>query len=62
MSLEVYNDGSTTYAMELQNHWVRDFDNANIETGTQYVATIFNSNGTVDPATGYTIVGIENFC
>ena len=62
MSLQVNNDGTTTLAMELQNHWVRDFDNSNIETGTHYVATIFNDNGNVDPATGYTIVGIDNFC
>lgn len=62
MRIAVYNDGSTTNAMELTNHWVRDFDNANIETGTHYVATIFNDGGNVDPATGYTIVGIENFC
>ena len=62
MYLEVNNDGTTTRALELQNHWVRDFDNANIETGTHYVATIFNDGGNVDAATGYTIVGIENYC
>ena len=67
MSVEVYNDGDTTYACEIQNHYVRDFDNNvqpldNNPDNTQYVATIFNNNGDVDPATGYTIVAVENWC
>jgi hypothetical protein len=62
MYLQVNNNGTATRALELQNHWVRDFDNSNIETGTHYVATVFNDSGNVDAATGYTIVGIENYC
>ena len=67
MYLEVYNDGDTTYAEQLTNHWVRDYDNNvapidNNANNTKYVATIFNNNGNVDTATGYTLVGIENWC
>ena len=67
MYMEVYNDGDTTYAEQLTNRWVRDYDNniAPIDdnaNNTKYIATILNSNGNVDPATGYTIVGIENWC
>lgn len=71
MSIEVYNDGTTTHALTLTNHWVRDFDN-NVTpedgTNTKYVATIFNDNGDTvpDPAANldqvWTIVGIENWC
>lgn len=56
--VEVYNDGDTYYASTLTNHWVESSEN----TETKYVATIFNDSGNVDPATGYTLVGIENWC
>lgn len=67
MYMEVYNDGDTTYAAQVTNHWVRDYDNNNSPidnnaNNTKYVATIFNDSGNVDPATGYTLVGIENWC
>lgn len=67
MVLEVYNDGNTTNACSITNHWVRDFEN-NAEplddnaVNTKYIATIFNNNGDVDPATNYTIVAVENWC
>lgn len=57
-SMEVYDDGSTYLATSITNHWV----SADDDTSTKYVATIFNDNGNVDPATGYTIVGVENWC
>lgn len=57
-SMEVYNDGDTYYATAITNHWVGSDENDT----TKYVATIFNDNGDVDPATGYTIVGVENWC
>lgn len=67
MSMEIYNDGDTTYAEQMTNRWVRDYDNNNSPidnnaNNTKYIATIFNNNGNVDPATGYTIVGVENWC
>lgn len=57
-SMEVYDDGSTYLATSITNHWV----SADEDASTKYVATIFNNNGEVDPATGYTIVGVENWC
>lgn len=65
VQIEVYNNGTTTNALSLTNHWVRDFDNdvtPEDGTNTKFVATIFNDSGNVDPATNYTIVGIENWC
>jgi hypothetical protein len=65
MSIAVYNDGDTTYAAKITNHWVRDFDNNSYppnDSDVKFVATFFNDNGDDDPATGYRIVGIENFC
>jgi hypothetical protein len=62
MKIEIYNDGETTNAMSLTNRWTRDFDNSNIETGTKYLASVQNDNGEVDPATGYTIVQVDNWC
>lgn len=56
--VEVYNDGDTYYASTLTNHWVESSE----DDTTKYVASIFNDSGNVDPATGYTIVGIENWC
>lgn len=67
MSMEVYNDGDTTYAYVIKNTRVRDFDNNdspidNNANNTTFIASIFNDSGNVDPATGYTIVGVENWC
>lgn len=67
MSMAVYNDGDTTYACSIKNTHVRDFDNNvapldNNPDNTQFIATIFNDNGNVDSATGFTIVGVENWC
>jgi hypothetical protein len=67
MSMEVYNDGDTTYAYVIKNTRVRDFDNNNTPidnnaNNTTFIATIMNDGGNVDPATGYTIVGVENWC
>ncbi len=62
MSINIYNDGTTTNAMSLTNRWTRDFDNSNNETGTKFLASSDNSNGDVDVATGYTIVAVENWC
>lgn len=56
--MEVYDDGNTNLATSITNHWVRS--DANVDT--KYVASIFNDGGNVDPATGYTIVGVENWC
>lgn len=55
--VEVYNNGDTYYASTLTNHWVLDNESAS----TKYVATFFNDTGNVDPATGYTLVGIQNW-
>jgi hypothetical protein len=65
VSVAVYNDGDTTYATKITNHWVRDFDNTVTPedgTNTKFVATFFNDGGNVDTATGYTLVGINNWC
>lgn len=65
VSVAVYNDGDTTYATKITNHWVRDFEN-NVTpedgTNTKFVATFFNDSGNDDPATGYRLVGINNWC
>jgi hypothetical protein len=58
LSMEVYNDGDTYYATAITNHWVSSDE----DDTTKYVATIFNDSGNVDEATGYTIVGVENWC
>jgi hypothetical protein len=57
-SMEVYNDGDTYQATAITNHWVSSDE----DDTSKYIATIFNSNGDVDPATGYTIVAVENWC
>jgi hypothetical protein len=65
MSISINNDGDTTYVAKLSDHWVRDFDNVvspEDGTNTKFVATFGRHSGTTDPATGYTIVAVENWC
>lgn len=65
VAVRINNDGTETYAVRLTNHWVRDFNNNSNPTvagDTKFIATFLNDNGNTDPATGYTLVGIENYC
>jgi hypothetical protein len=65
MSISVLNNGTTTYVAKLSDHWVRDFDNVvspEDGTNTKFVATFGTHSGSTDPATGYTIVAVENWC
>lgn len=64
MSVAIYDDGSTYYASRIKNKFTIDFtDNGTDENpGVEYIATFFNDNGDVDPATGKTITGTENWC
>jgi hypothetical protein len=63
MRIDIDNDGTTTNAMSLTNRWVRDFDNSNNATGVRYLASIDNSSGDIDTASGSAIVQIgDNWC
>lgn len=64
MSVAIFDDGDTYYASRIKNKFTIDFtDNGTDENpGVEYIATFFNDNGDVDPATGKTITGTENWC
>jgi hypothetical protein len=64
MSIELYTVAGTVYASRIKDHWSMDFDNlyANANPGNTYIATIFTTSGTPDPATGFTTAGTENWC
>ena len=63
MRIDIDNDGTITNAMSITNRWTRDFDNSNNETGVRYLASIDNSSGDIDTASGSAIVKIgDNWC
>lgn len=63
MRIDIDNDGTITNAMSITNRWTRDFDNSNNETGVRYLASIDNSSGDIDTASGSAIVRIgDNWC
>jgi len=64
MSIELFTASGTVYASRIKDHWSMDFDNlyANANPGNTYIATIFTTSGTPDPATGFTTAGTENWC
>jgi hypothetical protein len=63
MRIDIDNDGTITNAMSITNRWTRDFDNSNNTTGVRYLASIDNSSGDIDTASGSAIVRIgDNWC
>jgi hypothetical protein len=63
MRIDIDNDGTITNAMSITNRWTRDFDNSNNATGVRYLASIDNSSGDIDTASGSAIVKIgDNWC
>jgi len=64
MSIQLYTDAGTVYASRIKDHWSMDFENlyTNANPGNTYIATIFTTSGTPDPATGFTTAGTENWC
>lgn len=64
MSIQLYTDAGTVYASRIKDHWSMDFEDlyTNANPGNTYIATIFTTSGTPDPATGFTTAGTENWC
>lgn len=63
MRVAIYDDGDTYYASRIKNKFTINFtDNGDDENpGTEFIATFFNDNGNVDPATDKRITGTQNW-